>query len=255
MSDSTALALTVVFAAVLGFLHLLGGRLPVVPRLDAAARASFAGGLVAGYVFLHTLPELARGNAEVGEQLDDRLADTALADVAIFVIALVGFVVFYALQWAAQRAIDAGREPPAAVFNGHVVAFAAYNAVVVYTLPLKLRTSLSLALVFCAIISLHLLQTDRVLSDQFPSRFARRHGRALLAAGAGIGALAALAGLESTLLLTTLTALLAGAILLNALQHELPGAAQARLGWFTAALVLATAVLLSIAAAGQRGAA
>jgi hypothetical protein len=256
MQAGTALALTSAFAAILAATHLLAGRLAPARPLRSSSWTSLAGGLAAGYVFLHLLPELARGNAEVGDELADALETTALLEVAIFVVALFGFFVFYALRWAADRAITTGREPSSAIVAGHVAAFAAYNAVVVYTVPLKLRTDVSLALVFCAIIAMHLLQTDRLLAEQFPRRFAaRRSGRLLLAAGAATGALAALGRFESTVLLTLLTAFLGGALLLNVLQEELPSRTDARLGWFAVGLAVSSIVLVGLAAGGHRGAA
>jgi hypothetical protein len=122
--------------------------------------------------------------------------------------------------------------------------------------PLRLQTSPVLAVVFCAILALHLVSSDRVLREQFPRRFAEHpNTRAALAAGALGGWLLAAVLPEATVTLTLLSAFLGGAILLNVLDQELPARHEVRIGWFAAGLVIAAGVLTALAAAGERGAA
>jgi hypothetical protein len=68
-------------------------------------------------VFIHLLPELARGDREVATKLGDELGDAAVSHVAIFLVALPGFCVVFALQWAAEQAVREGREPSPAVLS------------------------------------------------------------------------------------------------------------------------------------------
>jgi len=256
MSHDAGLILTLAFAVVVAVLHGLGPRLRRVPGIEPDAGASLAGGLATGYVFIHVLPELARGNRAMAGKLDQELADTAVANVAVFLVALLGFFVFFVLQWAAEQAVHDRREPAGVVFAGHLVAFTLYNAVVVYIVPLRMQTSAVLAAVFCVILALHLVSTDRLLREQFPYRFAERpHARMTLAAGALGGWAAAAVIPDGTLALSLLSAFLGGAILLNVLDQELPARHEVRIAWFAAGLAVAATVLTALAAAGERGAA
>jgi hypothetical protein len=248
--------LTLAFAAVVAALHAFGPKLRAVPGIAPDAGVSLAGGLAGAYVFIHVLPELARGNREVAATLGHDLGDSAVVDVAVFLVALVGFSVFFLLQWAAEQTNRERREPSGAVFVSHLVAFTIYNAVVVFTLPLRFQTSPALAAAFCAILALHLVSADRLLREQFPQRFSVRAGpRMVLAAGALGGWLLAGVVPERTVTLSLLSALLGGAILLNVLDQELPARREVRIGWFLAGLVTTASLLTALAAAGERGAA
>lgn len=254
MSHFASLAFTLGFAVLLAAIHALGPRLRPISPLESAAGASLSGGLAAGYVFVHLLPELARGNQDVASKLGHDLPDTALQDVATFLVALLGFFVFFVLQWAAEQAGRDGREPSRTVFTAHLVGFAVYNALVVFTVPLRFRTGAGLAFFYCAILTLHLASTDRLMREQFPRRFGGNvRARIVLSAGALAGWLLALVVPEGTVSLTMLTAFLAGAILLNVLDQDLPARHEARIGWFATGLAISAVVLTAIAAAGEHG--
>ena len=168
--ESASLLLALVFAAIVAALHALGPRLRAVPGIEAASGTSLSGGLAAAYVFVHVLPELARGNPQVAEKLQDDLGDAAATEVGVFLVALLGFFVFFVLQWAAEQPRGDGREPSPAVFAAHVAGFSVYSALIVYLVPLRLQTSPALAAVFCGILALHLVSSDRLLRNQFPQR-------------------------------------------------------------------------------------
>ena len=61
---------------------------------------SFGGGVAATYVFLYLLSRLAEGNQAVAAVLGDKVHSTPLAGLATSLVALLGFVTFYALEWA-----------------------------------------------------------------------------------------------------------------------------------------------------------
>lgn len=256
MSHDASLLLALVFAAIVAALHALGPRLRAVPGIEAASGTSLSGGLAAAYVFVYLLPELARGNQQVAKKLHDDLGDAAATHVGVFLVALLGFFVFFVLQWAAEQPRGDGREPSPAVFAAHVAGFSVYSALVVYLVPLRLQTSPALAAVFCGILALHLVSTDRLLRNRFPQRLAGHpHARLALSAGAIGGWALALLVPETTLTLTLLAAFLGGAVLLNVLDEELPARHEVRLAWFAVGLVVAAATLTALAAAGERGAA
>ena len=96
---------------------------------------------------------------------------------------------------------------------------------------------------FGVAMGLHFVLTDRGLEEHHRQRFSRC-GRYLLAAGLLAGWVAsALAAPTRVVVVSALTALLAGSILLNVFKEELPGDRRSSFGWFTAGLGLYAALL------------
>lgn len=167
-------------ALVLAGLHLAAPRIRKLPMVPERATGSFAGGLAVAYVFLHLLPEIAAGDEKVGEELSDVLEPTPLLELGIFLVALVGFVVFYGLERLAvgstgRPGVDARgtHHEPAGVFWLHLGSFMIYNALITYTMALRLRTGIAFAVLFTIAMGLHFVLTDRGLEEHYPRRFER----------------------------------------------------------------------------------
>jgi hypothetical protein len=243
-----ALGLTLVLAA----LHLLAPRIRSLPMVPERFTASFAGGLAVSYVFLHLLPELAAGNEAIGEALSDVIEPTPLMELAIFLVALIGFTAFYGLERLADRHGDRAGAGSAGVYWLHLASFGVYNALITYTMALRVRTGLAFALLFTIAMGLHFLLTDRGLAEHYPRRF-RATGRLVLAGSLLAGwALAAVAAPVSTLAVAFLTALLGGSVLLNVFKEEIPSSRGSSFAWFAIGLVL-YAVLLGVITAIDEG--
>lgn len=243
-----------VVAVALAGLHLAAPHIRRLPLVPETATASFAGGIAVAYVFLHLLPELAAGNEAVGEALHDVVRPTPLLDLAIFVVALAGFTAFYGLERLAlrsggERGGERGGDAPAGIFRVHLGAFLVYNALITYTMPLRLRTGVVFGLLFAAAMGLHFVLTDRSLEEHYRKRFDNR-GRYLLAGGLVVGWLLGwLFAPTSTVVVSVLTALLAGSILLNVFKEELPSGSRSSFGWFLTGLVVYAALLAVTTAA------
>ncbi|MFN8121370.1 MAG: hypothetical protein U0237_02965 [Thermoleophilia bacterium] len=239
MGTGTALALALLIAGALVAVHLAAPRMRRIPGVPERVVASAAGGIAVSYVFLHLLPELVEGNESIGRLLEDRVDPTPLLDLAIFTVALAGFAAFYGLERLARRA---GDESPG-IFRLHLGAFAVYNALITYTMPLRLRTGAGFAVLFSVAMALHFVLTDRGLSRHYPRRFARS-GRAVLAGALVLGwAAAAVAAPTRTEVVAFLTALLGGSILLNVFKEELPEGAGSSYPWFLGGLAVYGALL------------
>lgn len=245
-SVAGAFAVTVVLAT----LHLAAPHLRRLPVVPERATGSFAGGVAVAYVFLHLLPELAAGNEAVGQLLEDVVQVTPLLDLAIFVVALTGFTAFYGLERLARRSASAATDaPPAGVFRLHLGSFLVYNGLITYTMPLRLRAGVVFGLLFAVAMALHFVLTDRTLEEHYPERF-DTGGRYLLAGGLLVGwVLAWLSAPSSTVVVTLLTALLGGSILLNVFKEELPADRRSSFGWFLVGLVLYAVLLTATTAA------
>lgn len=264
-STTSALVAALLVTLALAALHLLAPRVRTLPGVPERALGSFAGGLAVAYVFLHLLPELAQGEEGVGEALDDVVQVTALLELSVFLVALLGFTALYGLERLAERSGSprgrradgsaVGTEPPAAVFRVHLASFAVYNALITYTMPLRFRTGVLFALLFSVAMALHFVLTDRGLSEHYPRRF-RASGRFVLAGALLVGwAGAAVLAPTSTVVVALLTALLAGGVLLNVFKEELPDAGgRSSFGWFLTGLVLYALLLTGVTAAEERDA-
>ena len=244
-----ALAVALALAAV----HLVAPRLRELPGVPERAIGSFAGGTAVSYVFLHLLPDLAEGNEAIGEALEDRIDPTPLLDLAVFAVALLGFLTLYGLERLARRRAQekARTDPPAGVFYVHLAAFGLLNALVAYTMPLRLRTDVAFAVLFSVAIGLHFVLTDRGMSETYPRRFSAR-GRYALAGALVLGWLAvAIAAPTSTLVVSLLTAFVGGFVLMNVFKEELPAERSSSFPWFLGGVLVYAALLAAATAASQ----
>ncbi len=235
----------------LAVLHVLARSIRKLPMVPESATGSFAGGLAVAYVFLHLLPELADGNENIGRALRSVTSLTPLTELGIFLVALVGFLVFYGLERLAQHSAERGvGAPDRGVFVLHLGAFFVYNALITYTMPLRVRTGLAFAVLFTIAMALHFVLTDRGLEEHYGELFDRR-SRVLLAAALVLGwLLAAVASPTSVLVVSLLTALLAGSVLLNVFKDEVPASHRSSFGWFVTGVGVYSAILAAVTAAG-----
>jgi hypothetical protein len=238
-----AAAATVLLAVV----HLL---VPIMRRrlrdVTEGVIASVGGGVAAAYVFLHLLPELARGNEEVAALLGDPVEATAAAELLLFVVALAGFLLLYGLDHVAESQSSAG-----GVFAVHLGAFAAYNAVITYALPTRFAGNVAHAVLFVVAMALHLLLSDRALSQHYADRFARIGRPVLVGALASGYLLAWVFAPTRTAVVSALLALLGGFILYNVFRDELPGEKRVRFPAFAGSAAVYSALLLAVAMADR----
>ena len=252
MTATESLWFALPVAVALAVAHLAAPALRRQRLISEKALSSLAGGVSVAYVFLHLLPELAEGNEGVGEALKDVVEPTPLLDLAIFAVALAGFTVLYGLERLARRRGEHSGDPAVgSLFALHLGTFALYNALILYTMPLRLRTGVDFALMFVAAMALHFVLTDRGLSEHYPRRF-RSYGRPIL-----VGALlagwvgAAVAAPVSTVSVSLLTALLGGFVLLNVFKEEIPEDRDSRFPWFLGGVVSYGALLAVVTAASS----
>jgi hypothetical protein len=262
LSTTQAVLVALLITATLTALHLAAPRIRRLPLVPEAATASFAGGLAVAYVFLHLLPEVAEGNQAIGEALSEVVRPTPLLDLGIFLVALTGFTAFFGLERLADRhaapdpADVADRRPsavvaPAAVYRLHLASFMIYNALITYTMPLRVRTGVLFALLFAVAMGLHFVLTDRGLEERYPRQFGSAGRLALAGALAAGWAVAAVLAPTSTLLVALLTALLAGSILLNVFKEEIPSGRRTSFPWFLTGLVLYAGLLSLVTAMSE----
>lgn len=247
MSSDAGLLSAAVATAVLALLHVLVP--PLRRRIGSMAEgvvASIGGGIASAYVFVHLLPELARGNAEMAEVLGEHVEVTALGEVLLFLVAFAGFLLLYGLDhWAERSGGETG------VFAVHLGVFAVYNAVITYALPTRFRVGAGGAVLFVVAMAVHFVLSDRGLAEHYGERFART-GRTVLVGALVVGYLLAWAfAPTSTTVVTTMLALLGGFVLYNVFADELPGDRRLRFPVFAGSATAYAAVLVAVTATGS----
>lgn len=264
VDTTTAIVLALASTLVLAALHLLAPHIRKLPLVPEHATASFAGGLAVSYVFLHLLPELARGNTELRELFEETGEPSPLVELAIFVVALVGFCMFYGLERLAERSKAAAEHATSAgepgtsgtsyskVFLVHLGSFLVYNAVITYTLSSNYRTGVAFAVLFTIAMGLHFVISDRGLEEHYGKQFNRKMPRLLLAGGLLLGwALAVVFAPTRSITVSLLMAFLAGSVLLNVFKEEIPAARRSSFPWFVTGLGSYAALLVTITALGH----
>ncbi len=225
---------TLVAALLLAAVYLMGDR--YVPREQKHPRRwlSMAAGASMAYVFLDVLPELgARHRAFLKV-----VGEVSFAEHRIYALALVGFVVLYALDEMVQAARGgedgAGekQETRSPIFWIHIGGFALYGGVIGDALVSRGEAGALKLWLYLAAMGFHLLIIT--------SSLAREHGRLYHARGRWVLAASMLAGWVLAALvplpevaMTRLFALVAGGVLMTSANEELPREKGGRFGWFT----------------------
>lgn len=241
--------LAATFVAVAGFaaVHLFIARMRFLDREPRAGFLSFAGGIAVTYVFLDVLPELAAHQRTFASEL--RLTDAA-AEAWVYLVALIGLVLFYGLDRAAKlsrahhRHVHGedriGREVKAA----HLASFAFFNFLVGYLLLHREQPGLFSLGLYVSAITLHLATTDFGLVREHKSDY-ERHTRWVLAGAVLAGWIAGVFVEVRPIVIGFLFAFLGGGVILNVLKEELPEERKSRFLPFLAGCALYAGLVLA----------
>jgi hypothetical protein len=232
-------------ALLFGATFLFGGRVHPLRALDPDRRRSisFCGGMSAAYVFVHLMPELHGVRSAFVESVS---ASLRYEGMAIYFLALVGFLAFYGLDHLRARlsAGEAEREEGSA-FRIHIGGFAAYVALMAYLLVHNLEETAGSTILYTVAIVVHFLAMDHALREEHGVAY-QRIGRFVLAGacllGWGVGLLVAL----PHHVLALLVAFISGSIIVNSLIMELPSEKDGRFLPFMAGGLVYGLILLPL---------
>jgi hypothetical protein len=234
-------AAALLFAA----MFLVGDRLNPLRALvrDRRGAISFGAGMSAAYVFVHVMPELhsARGAFAASASIPLRYEG-----MAIYFLALVGFLVFYGLDHLLARLRETG-DPGGdrTALRLHVGGFAAYVGLMAYLLVDSLERTTGSTALYTLAISTHFLSLDHHLREEHGAAYDRA-GRFLLA---GMSVSGWLVGVLLPLprgVLALLVAFISGAIIMNNSIMELPSGKDGRFLPFMAGGLLYGLLLLPL---------
>jgi len=158
--------------------------------------------------------------------------------MAIYFLALVGFLAFYGLDHLRARLRkSAASDKERLAFRLHVGGFAAYVWLVAYLLVRNLEETQVSTGLYAAAIAAHFLAVDHSLRDEYRDAY-ERIGRWVLAAMCMLGWGAGLAFDMPPHVLALLVAFVSGAIIMNSAVMELPSEKEGRfLPFMTGGLV------------------
>lgn len=238
MSDGAAV---VVAALVLASVHAVGARLRFIQYVPRSSWLSFAGGVSVAYVFLHLLPELSEG----AEALAEAVTIGAIDEDLLWLLALLGMLLFYGLEVAARRSRADDDSTSNMVFWFSIASFATYNALIGYLLHERREEGIGQLVIFTGAMALHFLVNDFSLREHHKKRYAAV-GRWLLIAGIAAGTAAGSVLELSEAALATALAVIAGGVVLNVLKEELPNEAQSRFSAFVLGLAVYALLLVML---------
>jgi hypothetical protein len=238
MLESGAAAL--LFAAAFVF----GGRVHPFRALVAdRAAISFGGGMSAAYVFVHVMPELHGVRHAFVESMSMPLRYEGMA---IYFVALVGFLAFYGLDHLRARLREQSEPRRYGVaFRVHVGGFAAYAALMAYLLVHNLEETAASLVLYAIAIAVHFLAMDHSLREEHGAAY-EHVGRFVLAAACMLGWAVALAVALPHHVLALLVAFISGAIIVNSLIMELPSEKDGRFPPFMAGGLIYGLILLPL---------
>jgi hypothetical protein len=232
----------------LAALHIYCLRLGIITQEDHSPWLSLAGGVAVAYVFMVLLPKLSDWQGMVAHVQKEALIKNSLGaqELAaqgeslkkfiiyeVFSSALTGLVVFYGLErvvyWFKARQIKEQRAGflTIGLFWLHISVFAAYNVLIGYMVVHSEIPGRFILMLGVVAFGLHFLCINHALWRNYHQKF-EAYGRWLLATAVLMGWLVgSLIDLDKQVYIA-MYSFVAGAIIINVFNEELPSGPQAR---------------------------
>jgi hypothetical protein len=231
------LAAALVLASVCLFAHRLRG------SSHHRRWISIAAGVSVATIFVDLLPEISESQATF---LENHHRGAALfPEQAIYLAAMLGFVLFYGFEYMTAAATSAEGEPSRVFFSLQITAFAGYSSLIAYLLVHNIWSDAPSLLLYSLAMAFHLLLVDHSLARERPELYQKR-GRWILA-------LAVMAGWSAGILtsipdqwLARITGFVAGGVIMNSLVVELPEGRGGRFWFFALAAAIYSLVLIVV---------
>ena len=237
-----------ILAIALALVHGFAAQLPIFSIIPRFRWTSFAGGVSLGYVFLEIFPELSHTQEEL--QHSEILLVQYLEN-HVYILALMGLIVFYGLDLLALRAKSLKQSKPEikhdslAVFWIHISAFAILNVIFGYLLQDLSEHSLIACILFFIAVALHFFIIDENLREHQPSLYDKQ-GRWFLVGAIILGSIIGQVAHLNEAVISLVWSFLAGSIILNVLKRELPSEKETCFGSFISGTALFAVLLLSM---------
>jgi hypothetical protein len=236
VSGATAAALAGVFVG--------GGRFhPARLIMSERSGLSLSAGIAMAYVFIRVMPELSE---ERETFVHTTTLPTRFEGMAIYGLALLGFLAFYSIEYLNRRdrvAAAAGKATPD--HDIKVIAFAVYACLVCYLLLSQLAKSPIGLILYAVAMAVHFLITAHALTEHSGGRY-QRLGRFVLAASCLVGWGLSLVTTLPRDVLAMILAFLSGAIIVDSAIAQPPPNEKGGLAPFLAGALLYSLVLIPL---------
>jgi hypothetical protein len=232
---------TLAAALVLASVYVFGGRL----RATSHHRrwVSIAAGVSVATIFIDLLPEISESQARFSEGLYRGAA--LFPEQAVYLAAMLGFVMFYGLEYMVAAPASAEDKPNSLFFSLQIAAFAGYSSLIAYLLVHNIWNDARSFLLYSLAMAFHLLLVDHSLARQRQGLYKRR-GRWILALAVIAGWSAAILGPVPDQWLVRITGFISGAVIMNSLVVELPEGRGGHFWFFTVATATYSLVLMVV---------
>ncbi|AFY38588.1 hypothetical protein Lepto7376_2298 [[Leptolyngbya] sp. PCC 7376] len=236
-----------ILAVGLALIHAFVSKRNIFAFIPEHRWLSFAGGVSIGYVFLEIFPELSHAQEELEHSAVPLMA---YLENHIYIIALVGLLIFYGLDIWALNSRKFNREnhnsdsTDTITFWIHIAFFSVLNIIVGYLLQDIGEHSLLQCILFFVAIALHFFIVDRSLREHHSMPYDKQ-GRWILTGAIMVGAIAGQAFHLSEVTVSLVWSFLAGSIILNILKRELPDEQQSCFFSFLGGTILYAGLILS----------
>ncbi len=204
---------------------------------------SVAGGVSVSTIFIDLLPEISSRQAKFSAGAYH--GASLFPEQAIYIAALLGFVLFYGLEYLVAASASPEGKPSGIFFLFRITAFAGYSSVIAYLLVHEVWDGAASLVLYALAMAFHLLIVDYSLSGEHYGLY-ESHGRWILA-------LAVLAGWAAGIFtsipeqwLARITGFVSGGVIMNTLVVELPEGRGGRFWPFVLAAAAYALVLIVV---------
>jgi len=232
---------TLIAALVLASVYVFGNKLRI--RSHHRRWVSIAAGVSVATIFVDLLPEISERQATF---LGGPHGNAALfPEQAIYLAAMLGFVLFYGLQYMVAPSPSGEGERGPVFSTLRISAFAAYSMLIAYLLVHNIWKGAPSLLLYSLAMAFHLLLVDHSLAQERYGAYQSR-GRWILAlaimAGWGAGVLTSI----PEQWLARITGFVCGGVIMNTLVVELPEGQGGRFWPFVLAAAIYSLVLIVV---------
>lgn len=214
------------------------------PRFDRAARGhrtwwiSLASGIAIGYVFLYLLPKIGDYTAAI---VRNEQAGWEFFQYRLYGYCLVGLLLYYCLDRV--RVLSERWRTRAVVLHG--LGFSLYCALIGYFLPNVPRAGFFPYGLVALVFAIHFLGVNHHLRHWHPQSY-DRYLRWFMAISLIAGWIIGVTADVPKTVVSAWTAILAGAMMINVLNEELPSHREGKLIAFVAGIVCFTLVAMIV---------
>ena len=232
---------TLAAAALLASVCVFGARLRA--RSHLRRWISIAAGVSVATIFVDLLPEISVKQAKFSANAP---AGAALfQEQAVYLAAMLGFVLFYGLEYMVASSPSREREHGVVAFSLRIAAFAGYSSLIAYLLVDNPWSGVQSLLLYSLAMTFHLLLVDHSLAQQGHELYESR-GRWILALAVMAGWCAGIVASIPELWLARITGFVSGGVIMNSLVVELPEGRGGRFWYFVLAAATYAFVLIRV---------